>query len=485
MYQKQLQQLFAEHAERPAITSLEGETISYRELSDKVRSALALLQNNGIQKGDIVCLLSKNHPLWFELFFVALYSGIQLAPANWRLPESELAPLLTELNPALIISDDEFQDVSRRTLPNTPQLSLKQFAEDVRHHNSSTWPSLPSLSENDCVLLLKTGGTTGRARWARQRAEQLWLNGVHTAEVCQLDTNSCVIQATPLFHAGANALATPMLLNGGHVVLMRDFDPAGYLALAQQHGATFVFAVPTVYQMLLELPGFSAASLPKVEWLLSGGAPCPRALAAQLADRGFTLKQGFGMTEVGVNCFQFSTVASPGFVAPSTNAVGLPMPHTQMRIDRGELIISGQAIFGGYLSDLGSNNKPPVEVSTGDLFSVDENGCYFVKGRQKEMYISGGENVFPLEVENHLADLSILKEVAILGIDSDKWGETGLAACVVKTTITPDALQSEVAEFLADRLASYKHPKHVIILDSLPLTPAGKVDKKAIKQLWN
>jgi fatty-acyl-CoA synthase len=275
-----------------------------------------------------------------------------------------------------------------------------------------------------------------------------------------------------------------MLLNGGHVVLMQDFEPEHYLLLAEKHAASLVFGVPTVYQMLLDSPKFSSKSLPKVKWLLSGGAPCPRALAAKIGDRGFTLKQGFGMTEAGVNCFQFATVASAGFVAEATNAVGKPMPHATMSIRDGELFISGNAVFGGYLSAEGSESNTPLEVATGDLFSIDHSGCYFVQGRKKEMYISGGENVFPLEVENHLADLPVLAAVAVIGVDSERWGETGLAACVVNRAIDSEALLAEASDFLSTRLAKYKHPKHIMILHSLPLTPAGKVDKKAIKQRW-
>jgi fatty-acyl-CoA synthase len=484
MYQNEISQLFERFADQPALTSLENGTTNYRELGESVRSTLRFLLENGVTPSDTVCLVSKNHPMWFQLFLSALYSGIQFAPANWRLPESELSPLLAELAPVLVISDEEFDDVSKRALPNSRHLSIKGFLSQSQLKDSSSWPSIASPHHDDCVLLLKTGGTTGRSKWARQRYEQIWLNAYYTAEVCELDHSSCVVQATPLFHAGANALATPLLLNGGHVVLMRDFEPTDYLSLTQKHRAKLVFGVPTVYQMLLQSPDFSASALPDVEWLLSGGAPCPRDLASQLADRGFTVKQGFGMTEAGVNCFQLSTVATAGYVSPATNAVGLPMPHAQMQIRDGELIISGKAIFGGYLSDDRSEQTPPTEVKTGDLFYVDDDGCYFVRGRRKEMYISGGENVFPLEVENHLADLPLLNSVAVVGVDSDQWGETGLAACVLESDETPDSLLRKISVFLEGRLATYKHPNHVMIFESLPLTPAGKVDKKAIKQLW-
>lgn len=484
MQPEDIAHLFRLNGHQPAITSTEYGTVSYQELERRIQSALLLLKKLGLGQGDKLCLLSKNHPLWFELFFAALYSGIQFAPANWRLPANELSPLLADLDPTLIICSDEFIPTAQQALPSTALLSISEFTAQAAARPGDSWPASTNGHGDDCVMLLKTGGTTGKAKWARQRREQLWLNGVHTAKLCSLGNGSCIIQATPLFHAGANALATPALLTGGHVVLMREFDPTAYLQLVKAHRASLVFGVPTVYQMLLSCPHFNAKELPSIQWLLSGGAPCPRSLARQLADRGFTIKQGFGMTEAGVNCFTLATVASPGFIAQTSNMVGKPMPHAAMKIEDGELVISGKVIFGGYLSDHNRGAPSPTAVRTGDRFTVDHEGNYFVQGRSKEMYISGGENVFPLEVENHLADLPELAAVAVVGVTSDRWGETGLAACVLSSYIDPDSLYTKIRAFLATRLATYKHPRHLLILDALPLTSAGKVDKKAIAKQW-
>lgn len=485
MIQAEITQLFEAHKNRLALTIADRASVNYSQLEESSRATLNYLLALGLKKGDRVCLFAKNHRLWFDFFFACLYSGIEFAPANWRLPQSEISPLLQDLNPALVISSAEFSQIPKQALPNSQHLTINDFTAGRQQSEHLSWPTLPQPKPNDCVMLLKTGGTTGRAKWARQRLEQIWLNGIHTARVCEFDSDATAIQATPLFHAGANALSTPLLLNGRHVVLMQDFTPAEYLDLVNKHRASYVFGVPTVYQMLLQEDGFTADMLPSVKWLLSGGAPCPRDLASQLGERGFTVKQGFGMTEAGVNCFQFATVATPDYIAESSNCVGTPMPHTEMSIRNGELVISGQAIFGGYLSDYEAQSARPNEVTTGDLFSVDENNRYYVQGREKEMYISGGENVYPLEVENHLADHPLLETVAIVSVPSDKWGETGLAACVVSETTSEKELLTDLASFLEPRLAGYKHPKHILIVDSLPLTPAGKIDKKAIQNLWN
>ena len=340
-------------------------------------------------------------------------------------------------------------------------------------------------------MILFTGGSTGLPKGALIPYRQVFFNAVNTAIAWGITENDCTIQATPAFHAALNVLTTPLLFLGGRVIWAETFDPGEYLKLAQAHQATVLFMVPTMFQMLTEHSEFKNTDLSQVRFAISGGAACPPAMREPFAARGIGFKQGYGMTECGVNCFAISLDEAKQY----PGAVGRPMPTLQAVIrtpdgapvkpgEIGELTLSGPVVCAGYF------NKPDETAEsfrdgwlwTGDLARQDERGLYFICGRRKEMYISGGENIYPAEIETALLQCAGVAECAVIGIPHPRWGETGLAAVSLRPDVRLNA--ESLRALLKPRLAGYKLPGEFLFLDTLPKTGAGKVNKPEIRRIY-
>jgi fatty-acyl-CoA synthase len=283
---------------------------------------------------------------------------------------------------------------------------------------------------------------------------------------------------------------TPMAAIGGACVLMPGFDPAAVWQAIERHGCTVVLGVPTIFRMLRDAPGFESADLTRVRWMISGGAPLPVSLIEEYRRRGVVLKQGFGMTEVGVNCFAMTSEEA----ASKAGSVGKPLLWTEARIageegrelppgEVGELWLRGPHVCSGYWNDPEETRKaftPDGWFQTGDLASRDADGFYFIAGRKKEIFISGGVNVSPLEVEAELLQHPQVADAAVVGIPDPHWGEVGAAFVVPRggASLSSD----ELAKFLGERLARLKIPKRFELLSELPRTPYGKVVKAELKR---
>ncbi len=316
-------------------------------------------------------------------------------------------------------------------------------------------------------------------------------NAADTVAAWGVTEDDCAIQATPAFHAAVNVLTTPLLHAGGRVDWMETFDPGDYLERVANAGATVLFMVPAMFQALAAHPNFARADFSRVRYAITGGAPCPPAVRRAFAARGVRFRLGFGMTECGVNCF----VIDNDEADRHPDSVGRPIPGLQAVIRRpdgasvapgevGELTLSGPAVFAGYY-------RRPAETAdalrdgwlwSGDLARQDGDGRFYIVGRRKEMYISGGENVYPTEVEAALSQCRGVAECAVVGIPHARWGEAGLAAVALQHGARPDAeaLRAE----LKQRLAGYKVPAEFMFLEALPKTGAGKTDKPGIRALY-
>jgi fatty-acyl-CoA synthase len=288
-----------------------------------------------------------------------------------------------------------------------------------------------------------------------------------------------------LFHAGGlNVLTTPLYHCGGTVVLLRSSEPAAILRAIEQERCTIIFAVPTVFQMLLEHPHFEAADLSSLRFCVTGGSSCPLPIIHRYAARGLQFRQGYGMTEVGVNCFSLA----PEDALRKAGSVGRPVFHSRARIvdeeDRdvapgevGELVLAGPHVCSGYWQ----RPEATAEASrggwwhTGDLVRCDEEGYYYIVGRKKDLFISGGENVYPAEVEAVLLSHPAIAEAAVIPEPDPKWGEVGLAVVVLRTAGSLTA--QDVTAFCADKLARYKIPRRVVFTDVLPRNAMGKILK--------
>ncbi|MFP5357138.1 MAG: AMP-binding protein [Gammaproteobacteria bacterium] len=473
--------------DRPALWCA-GRWLNYAQLDQRATRLARRLQGAGVRRGDRVGILALNHVAHFDLLLAAPKLGFIYTPFNYRLCAQEQQQLADDVRPALLLVDARHAGLASGL--RCPVQRLDAYEDWLAGAPAEPLPAA-GLGAEDLHMLLFTGGSTGLPKAACLPYRQTLGNCVRTVDAWSLTAADCAIQVTPCFHAALNVLATPLLYAGGRVVLMPQFDAGQYLALAATHGATRLFMVPTMYQMLAEHPDFARADLQQVRWAISGGAACPPALREAYARRGIPLHQGFGMTEAGVNCF----VTRPAEAAQWPDTVGRPLPGTEAVIRRadghpcavdeiGELTLRGPHLCAGYF-------ERPQEWAracrdgwlwTGDLARCNAQGLYFIAGRAKEMFISGGENVYPLEVEAALGQCRGVAECAVLGIPHPKWGEVGLAAVVMQPGHAPDAeaLRAE----LRSRLAGYKVPREFFFLPGLPKTGAGKLARPEIRRLY-
>jgi fatty-acyl-CoA synthase len=357
---------------------------------------------------------------------------------------------------------------------------LLTLAGDVRVEHVRAEPEA-------ATMLLYTSGSTGRPKGAILPHRQLFYNAVATCTAWELGARDVAPVSTPFFHTGGwHVFTMPLLHVGGTVVLFEQFEPGDFLAGLADEGCTVAFSVPTAIAMLTEHVDWGRP-LPALRYVISGGAPCSATIASRVRAAGIAFREGFGLTECGPNCFAIGdeeAVARPG-------SVGWPVPFLEMRLDAagheaavdepGELLLRGPQMFGGYWND-------PVRTAdavdadgwlrTGDLACRDAGGAYRICGRQKDMYISGGENVYPGEVESALAEHEDVAEVAVIGVPDAKWGEVGRAFAVARSgrTLSEERL---VAHARA-RLAGYKVPRSVVVLPELPRLGSGKVDRRAL-----
>ena len=479
-----LGRLAAYHPERPALW-FRGAWLTYGELYLRARKAAGSLRALGVAKGDRVGLIAWNHPAYLDLLFAGPLLGHILTPFNHRLSLPELKALHAYAEPKVLFYGEGFQEVAQaldpKALPLEALLEGEEAPEEVR------------VDLEDPALLLFTGGTTGLPKGALLPYRQLLVNALETAFAWGLSREDRYILATPMFHAAINALATPLLYLGGQVVVEERFRAEEYLELVRLHRPTLFFLVPTMYQMLLEAQAFAETDFSSVRFAISGGAPCPAPVREAFRERGVRFKQGYGLTECGVNCFTFELEEAERY----PESVGRPMPHLWARLLRedgkeagvgeaGELWLSGSVVMKGYFRRPEENGKVFVWdgerlwLRTGDLAYRDEGGRFYVVGRRKEMFISGGENVYPVEVERVLYDHPAVKEAAVVGVPDPRWGEVGAAFVVLREPVPAETLRA----FLKARLAGYKVPKHLIFLEELPKTGPGKVQKEALKRLW-
>ena len=472
--------------ERPAL-HWRGRWYTYAELDARARALAARLHTEGVGRGDRVSILAVNHLAHVDLVLAAPKLGFIYAPLNHRLCAAEQEGIAALLEPALVLHDraslDKAEATGRKLLP------LERYADWLA--KPATLPEPPALSGDDIHMILLTGGSTGIPKGAQIPYRQVFANARGTAQAWGLTQDDCAIQATSAFHAAINVLSTPLWYAGGRVVWTETFEPGDYLELAAAQGATVLFMVPTMFQMLTEHAAFATADLSRVRYAIAGGAPCPPTLRAAFAARGVRFRLGYGMTECGVNCFAISLEDAEHF----PDAVGHPLPGLEAVIrtpdgapvrqgEVGELTLAGPAVCGGYFRRPDETRDALRDgwLWTGDLARQDERGLFYICGRRKEMYISGGENVYPAEVEAALSQCRGVAECAVLGVPHPRWGETGLAAIVPRggAKLSADGLRFE----LKSKLAAYKLPTEFLFLDALPKTGAGKVAKPEIRALF-
>lgn len=476
----------------------DGWSMSYAQWNRATNRAANLLRTLGVAKGDRVAVLARNRVEFLDVWFACGKLGAILQPLNWRLTPAEIDQLLGDSTPRLLIYDGEFLEtvrtLSRRgwmgvALDDVPAArGDRAFAERAAESDEIAEPC--DLSWDDPWVLCYTGGSTGQPKGAILTHGNLFWNAVNTVTGWGLRPDDVTILNAPLFHTGGlNVFTAPLVQIGGASIVCRGFDADQVFDLVESGGVTLLFGVPTMFLALVRHPRWPSADLSRLRLILSGGAPCPPSVFQAFFERGLDFRTGYGLTEAGPNTFwlpQPYVRGKPGCVgaplfwidAAVVDSTGHPRPAGEV----GELWIRGPHVFAGYWNRREESGEAFRNgwLRTGDLASRDAEGHYWITGRIKDLIISGGENIYPAEIEAVLTEHPDVAEAAVIGASDPTWGESVCAIVVARERTSLDA--AELLAHCARRLARFKRPRSVVVVESLPRTAAGKVDKSALRQ---
>ena len=486
--------------DRVALADLDhGRTLTYRALDDRVtRLAVALTDGLGLAAGERVAMLTSGRSEVFETYFACARAGLVFVPLNTRLAAPRMRAVLADATPALLLHDDAYAELAATLRATDPlrgvalgqlRVSGGDLAYEALIAAANARPTRP-IGLEDVSLVLYTSGTTGFSKGVQIPWRQVLFNAFNTALACDLSWKDTALGMLPLFHTGGlHCVATPVLHQGGRVVLTDGFDADRSVSLLREGGITTTIAVPTMYQRLLDA-GVTAAPLPAVRALLCGGAPCPLPLIDSYHAAGLPLRQGYGLTEVGPNCFTLAPLTGPHRLG----SVGWPAFHGAARLvddaghdvppeTPGELLLRGPHVTPGYFRNREATARALDAdgwFHTGDVLRRSEDGAFYVVDRKQEMFISGGENVYPAAVELALGQHPEVAMVAVIPADDPRWGQVGVAALVLRAGCAPPS--DEALETWAKaHLARYEVPKRWHLVPALPLNASGKVDKAALR----
>jgi fatty-acyl-CoA synthase len=456
---------------------------TYAELHERISRLAAALRGAGVQRGDRVAYLGPNHPSFVETMFATWTLGAIFVPLNFRLTQPEIAYQLEHSGATALIHASPV-DASVRTRVGLSDLDQflaepgETFDEPVTH--------------DDVACILYTSGTTGHPKGAMLTHGNIIWNCYNLLVCVDVASDEVTLVSAPLFHVAAlDQCLLPTFLKGGTSVIMPGWDVDGCFDAIARHRVTWMFGVSTMFAGLSQSPRWASADLTSVRCLMTGGASVPEALIRTYQDRGLAFCQGYGMTETAPG----ATFLEARESREHLGSAGLPVFFTDVRCVRpdltpadpgepGEVLVRGPNVTPGYWNDPAATEAAFTGdgwFRSGDLAVVDGSGHYRIVDRTKDMYISGGENVYPAEVEAAIFEHPAVAEAAVVGVPDEKWGEVGRAFVVpVRGAVIEPA---DIPAFLAGRLAKYKIPVYVDVLGDLPRTGSGKVRKGPLRDL--
>ncbi len=481
---------FTEHAS--------GQHLTFAEVDDAAARIATGFRTAGLAPGDRLAVLSLNRIDFFLALFTCQKAELVMAPLNWRQPASELDSVSEAFAPNAILYDDANRDTARALAKMRGLTTLAMDAEpdtpsldDLRRDHVPMPPR--RIPSDDIWYLMLTSGTTGTPKAVIQTPRMAWANAVNIGQAVDMTSTDSSLNFLPLFHtAGINLYTLPIFLFGGHSTVFAKFDPDGILATLKSGTVNQFFGVPAIYQ------AFSLhADIDEVDWSAircgCGGAPLPEPLITFFAERGALICNGFGMTETGPTAF----LVDRDSATDKIGSIGKAQMLTEVRIDGGdgtedtshsgdgpgELLLRGPAITPGYYRNPEATAAAFTEdgwLRSGDVARRDKDGYFFIVDRIKDMYISGGENVYPAEVERVLDNHPDILEAAVVGVADARWGEVGAAFLLARPDHTIDT--GSLDAWCRERLAAYKVPKSFHVEDDLPRTAAGKVRKPDLRE---
>jgi fatty-acyl-CoA synthase len=478
---------------RPAL--VEGErTVTYAELADRTARLASVLAERGVRPGDRVAYLGVNAISVFETYFATWLLGAIAAPLNYRLAAAEIRYMLADSGASLLVHSADTGALVEATGPDVPVLRVGAEYEDaVAAAEPLAEPQAVTL--DDPAILLYTSGTTGRPKAAVLTHGNLTWNTVNQlahVDVLSTDHALCI---SPLFHCvGLGQVTLPTLFKGGCVEPLASFDAGAVLARIGEVGVTSFSAVPTMLQMMVEHPGWESAKLDTLHTVLYGGSPVQERVARAWLDRGVQVQQGYGMTEAAPGVYMVPRgAAQTSGAANRPVSVGVPHFGTEVAMFRdgdrvpvgpepAELLVRGPHVFAGYWDRPEESAAAFVDgewFRTGDVLRVAPDGWADVVDRVKDVIISGGENVYPAEVEAVLVQLDAVADAAVVAVPDARWGEVG--AAYVQLREGADVSEEELRSHLQAHLARYKIPKYLVRTDALPRNATGKVRRVELR----
>lgn len=482
----------------------EDHPFTYLEFNRRINQLSYLLLETGIGKGDRVAVLLHNCHQYLEIFFAISKIGAILVPLNWRLAAPELEFILKDSGVRIWIFEPEFEEVvsairPNLNLPDEHYISIGEPHPDwaIDYDKAISKQPIQEPCTNDSVegedphIIMYTSGTTGVPKGAVLSHRKTFFNVLNADIVYDLTSKDIMMISRPMFHSGGLLVeAMPVLYKGGTLILKKRFRPLEILETVERYKVTILELSATVYQFILQQCDLTRHDLSSVRCYFTGGERISVTMLREYDKKGIVISQIFGQTEASTIAF-----LTPENASLRIGSVGLPVFHGEVRIvdkmgkeagpgEVGEIIVKGPTLMSGYWNrpDLTAETIRDGWLYTGDLAKKDEEGYFYIVDRERDMYISGGENVYPAEIEKALFSHPKVFDVGVVGVPDEKWGEVGKAYLVIKQGET--MTEGEVLKFLRGKLGKYKIPKYVEFIEELPKTASGKIQKFMLKE-WH
>ena len=478
-----------------------GRRFDYRELNARANRIAHALRERGVSPGDRVAVLMMNGAEYVEAYYGLAKIGGVMVPLNWRLVPDELSFILNDSGSRLLLFDHEFDEAAAALHNGGTSISGwirigagtggPDFAEDYDAITSDASAEEPEIGAegDDLLFIMYTSGTTGLPKGAVHTHATMAASSMTMVMTGDMRLGDRYLQMLPLFHVGALAPLTVSVHRGATVVLMRAFDPQAVFPLIEREQITTGLAVPAMLRFMLAAGNHDQHDRSSLRWIMSGAAPVPVPLIEQYAEMGIEIHQVYGLTETGGP----ACLISPEEAIAKAGSTGTAFFHTDVRVvdeagadvqpgEIGEVIVSGRHIMKEYWNRPDATAETIREgwLYTGDLATIDKDGFVYIQDRKKDMIISGGENVYPAEVENAISAHPDVADVAVIGMPSAKWGESAAAIVVAK----PDRQVSgdDILQFCQTKLARFKQPRSVEFVDEIPRNPTGKILKRILRE---
>ncbi|ROS01913.1 O-succinylbenzoate-CoA ligase [Sinobacterium caligoides] len=481
---------------------------TFAELNERSNRVAQMLLAQGVKAGDRVATLLKNGSEFIETYYAIAKIGAVMVPVNWRLVAAEVAYIFADSGAETLLYDAEFDGVIDEVVRgettaiknwlrvNVPELPATPYSLDYEAMVTSSANTEPTIGafDDDLLFIMYTSGTTGSPKGAMHSHNNMMWAQLTSLTTADMRAGDRFLLPLPMFHVGCLVPVSQLVHRGATGIILRDLDMAAMFRAIEQERVTIFMAVPMILQFMLMTPEREQYSMETVRWIATGAAPVPVAMIEQWQALGVAIYQAYGLTE---SCGP-GTLLLPQDAIDKVGSCGRPQMHTELKVvdeqgkriaagsdEVGELCLAGNHIMLGYWNNPEATAEALRDgwLHTGDLCRIDAEGCVTICDRKKDMLISGGENIYPAELENVLAGHGKVQEVAVIGIASEKWGETPLAIVVLMPG--EEAEEEELIGHCREHLAGYKVPQCYAFVTTLPRNASGKLLKPQLRQQYN